>query len=453
MTKKKDTSDKPELKSLVTSSISRTSKLLSLSLRVGADAAVLSVRGFLSGTQKADLSRKFLIDQAIRLTEELGKLKGSMQKAGQLFSIYGEHFLPPEVAFILKALQKDTPPVTWEIMQATARRTLGHERLKELQINPKPIGTASIGQVYRTSIAGDSGEWCLKLQYPGVDKSIDSDLKILRSIFGVVRFLPKDMNLDGLFEEIRAMLHREVDYLKEADATEKFKDWLRTDQRFVIPKVNRNFTTRRAIMTSYEYGFDVDGIEVSQLSQDRRNRLGEAFLELFFMEFFSFRTVQTDPHFGNYRVRLDPNNTDQWVLLDFGAIRTFPQTFVKQYKAIIEAVIFNADPHGMFKALRSLGIMTDEDDAKDIQAFYEISQLISEPFMTEEPYHWGKTGLAQRVAAKVKSVLFDHGIRRPPEELVFLDRKIGGVFTILQKLDAVISARPMLERYLASTQS
>ena len=164
MTKKKDTSDKPELKSLVTSSISRTSKLLSLSLRVGADAAVLSVRGFLSSTQKADLSRKFLIDQAIRLTEELGKLKGSMQKAGQLFSIYGEHFLPPEVAFILKALQKDTPPVTWEIMQATARRTLGHERLKELQINPKPIGTASIGQVYRTSIAGDSCEWCLKLQ-------------------------------------------------------------------------------------------------------------------------------------------------------------------------------------------------------------------------------------------------------------------------------------------------
>ena len=439
---------KKELASLVTSSLLRTSKLLSLSLRATTDAAALSVRTLLTGDKSGELAQKFLKDQANRLTNELGQLKGALQKAGQLFSVYGEHFLPPEVNAILKTLQKDTPPVSWDAMQKSARRTLGEERLKQLTINPVPFGSASIGQVYRTRVVGSDVEWCLKLQYPGVDRSIDSDLKTLRSLFVLLRFIPKDMNLDGIFAEIRAMLHREVDYLKEADSTAEFRTWLQDDPRFVVPMVNREFSTKRAILTSFEEGHDIDSLEVANLSQARRNALGEAFLELFFREFFVYRTVQTDPHFGNYRIRIDDLGGDRWVLLDFGAVRKFPANFVKHYRKIGESVVFHEDPTGLHNALKSLGIMSDDDNADSIQSFYEISRLIAEPFLIDAPYAWGSTGLANRVAAKVKSLLFEQGIRRPPEELIFLDRKTGGVFTILQKLNATFKTRPLLSKYL-----
>lgn len=261
------------------------------------------------------------------------------------------------------------------------------------------------------------------------------------------------MNLDGLFSEIRTMLHREVDYLKEADATEQFASWLTHDQRFIVPKVNRTYSTKRIILTSFQDGFDVDSPEVINLPQPRRDRLGKAILELFFMEFFKFRTVQTDPHFGNYRIKIDSQGMDQWVLLDFGAIRTFPQTFVKDYHAIIDAVVFKKDAQDLFQALRSLKIMKDDDTEYDIRAFYEISKLIAEPFLDDSVYMWGRTQLAQRAADKVKNLLYEQGIRRPPQELIFLDRKIGGVFTILQKLDAKFAPRPILERYVSVSKA
>lgn len=453
MAKKKGKNPKQTtLSGVVTSSLARSTKIFSLSFKASADAAILSVKGFLNSNKKKEFSQQFLIEQATRLAQELGKLKGSLQKAGQLFSIYGEHFLPPEVAEILKSLQKDSPPVAFEVMVKHAKRSLGQEKFGQIQIDPTPIGAASIGQVYKVKISGDSRDWCMKVQYPGVDKSIDSDLDVLRRVFSVLKFIPRDMNLDGLFSEIRSMLHREVDYTKEAEATDQFKDWLANDHRFVVPIVSRDYLTRRVILTTFQQGFDIDSPEVLSLSQERRNRLGVAILELFFMEFFTFRTVQTDPHFGNYRVRINADGLDQWVLLDFGAVRSFPQAFVKDYQAIGDAVVFKKDPQHLFKALRSLKIMTDQDTEDDIAAFYEISKLIAEPFLSYDEYCWGRTQLAQRTAAKVKTILFEHGIRRPPQELIFLDRKTSGVFTILQKLDCIFAPRPILERFVTSSK-
>jgi predicted unusual protein kinase regulating ubiquinone biosynthesis (AarF/ABC1/UbiB family) len=446
---KKD-QETPVLRQILTSSLGRSSKLLSLSVSAGLDAAVHSARAFLNPEKKAELSHDFWTTQAKRITQELGKLKGSLQKAGQLFSIYGEHFLPPEVAAILKSLHKDSPPLSNKAILGTAKRSLGPERFARLTFEPTPIGAASIGQVYRVNASDVPGQWCLKVQYPGVSASIDSDLKNLQRIFNILKFIPRDMNLDGIFAEIRTMLHREVDYQKEADATDQFAGWLESDDRFVVPRILREYSTKRVIASSYEEGVDIDSTEVFGLSPERRARLGEAILDLFFLEFFSFRTVQTDPHFGNYRIRINENGRDQWVLLDFGAVRTFSESFVTHYHSITRAVVFDANPEGLFHSLKALGIMRDSDTAKEIEAVYAISRLVSEPFLSDQIYEWGRTALAQRVADQVKKLLFDLGVRRPPPELVFLDRKIGGVFTILQKLDCSFAPRAVLSRYVES---
>lgn len=451
--KTKKDAETPVLRQILTSSLGRSSKLLSLSLSAGIDAARHSAKAFLNPEKKDELSHEFWTTQAKRIATELGKLKGSLQKAGQLFSIYGEHFLPSEVAAILQSLHKDSPPLSHQAILATAKRSLGAERFARLTFEPKPIGAASIGQVYRVTVSDTPGSWCLKVQYPGVSASIDSDLKNLQRIFNILKFIPRDMNLDGIFAEIRTMLHREVDYQKEAEATEQFAGWLKGDARFVVPQVLRSYSTKRVIATSYESGFDIDSPQVQSLSAARRSRLGEAILDLFFMEFFHFRTVQTDPHFGNYRIRVNEDQKDQqdqWVLLDFGAIRSFPNSFVNHYQTMTKAVVYHADPDGLFHALKDLGIMRDNDSHQQIEAVYQISRLVSEPFLTDDIYEWGRTHLAQRVAEKIKRLLIELGVRRPPPELVFLDRKIGGVFTILQKLDCAFAPRAILSRHIAN---
>jgi predicted unusual protein kinase regulating ubiquinone biosynthesis (AarF/ABC1/UbiB family) len=440
--------EKPVLKHILTSSLGRSTKLLSLSVSAGIDAAVNSAKAFLQPDKKAALSHEFWTTQARRMAFELGKLKGSLQKAGQLFSIYGEHFLPPDVSVILKSLHKDSTPVSNNTVLSTAKRSLGAQRYARITFNPSPLGAASIGQVYRIQTSDSPGDWCLKVQYPGVSASIDSDLKNLQRIFNILKFIPRDMNLDGIFAEIRSMLYREVDYEKEADATEQFAKWLQTDSRFIVPRVLRAYSTKKVIATSYEAGCDLDSEAVLNLSASRRARLGEAMLDLFFMEFFTFQTVQTDPHFGNYRVRINDDGRDQWVLLDFGAARSFSKSFVSHYQTIAKSVVFDADPDGLYQALKHLGIMHDMDSRSEIEAVYQMSRLVAEPFLTNDIYEWGRTGLAKRVADRVKNLLIELGVRRPPTELVFLDRKIGGVFTILQKLDCAFAPRTVLSRYL-----
>jgi len=102
---------KKKIKNLRTGAFSRGLSLAGLGLRAGAKAAGHAVGNMLASETAQELRKKaHLIEQAAMLTKELGQLKGSLMKAGQMLSVYGEHFLPPEVNLILKSLQSDSRP-------------------------------------------------------------------------------------------------------------------------------------------------------------------------------------------------------------------------------------------------------------------------------------------------------------------------------------------------------
>src|SRR5690606_19398227 len=120
---------------------------------------------------------KLLQNQAALLSNELGELKGSLMKAGQMLSMYGEHFLPPEANALLKSLQQDSRPLLWEAIEPHLKKYLPEEKLAELEIEKDALACASLGQVHRARIKATGEMICLKIQYPQVDKAIDSDLK------------------------------------------------------------------------------------------------------------------------------------------------------------------------------------------------------------------------------------------------------------------------------------
>src|SRR5260221_14738476 len=102
------------------------------------------------------------------------------------------------------------------------------------------------------------------------------------------------------------MLRRGVDYHAEREHTERFGRLLADDARYVVPRVYPEYCSDQVLALSYESGVHVRSDKVQALSQARRNALGDAALDLFLREFFEWGMVQTDPHFGNYRFRIAP---------------------------------------------------------------------------------------------------------------------------------------------------
>lgn len=439
---------KKRIRAIKSSPLSRGMALAKVSLSAGARAASYAIGNIFSGEEREDRLKKLLAAQASLLADEFGQLKGSLMKVGQLLSTYGEHFLPPEANEFLKSLQNRSPPLEWNEIHRVLIRQLGEEKLAQLKIDPEPIASASLGQVHRAQMVSGGPPLAMKIQYPGVDRAIDMDLKALRTVLSIANLLPGNSSrYDEIFREIREMLHREVDYGKELENTQFFREFLKDDVRYRVPEVISEFSTSRVLTTTLQEGFPVDGAEVAGLSQERRNQLGIAALELFFRELFELGIVQTDPHFGNYRVRIDSDSSTQLVLLDFGAIRKFSKTFLKAYQAMVRGA-FSKDGDQVRKAALELGFLKPGDPEELQKEFVELCDLIMEPFFNDL-YDWGASDLPSRLAKKGTRVILNFRLRLPPREIVFLDRKMGGIFIFLAVLKAKINGREVLAKFIS----
>lgn len=435
-------SDPKELKKLKTTPLSRSFALAKLGIKAGVKYASAKI----SNSPMDD----YFNSQALQFASELGKLKGSAMKAGQMLSVYGEHFLPPEANKILKSLQSDSTSVSWDVMYAQILQQLSPEALDKLEINPEPIGSASMGQVYLALHKETKSKIALKIQYPGVDQAIDSDISALKKILSISRILPEGLKTEGIFIEIKSMLHQELDYQLEAKLTEHYRSLLGTDTRYKVPKVYFEFSTPQILATEYMEGFRADHIVVQNLSQDRRNRLGVNFLELYFKELFDWNNLQSDPHLGNYKIQLGTGMTeDVIVLLDFGATKRFSAEFISAYKKLMKGAITNN--HELFvEGARQLGFITDSDSQEYVKAFTEFCYQTVEPFKEVQPeFNWKESDLPKRV---IKNAFeFRHyELRAPPQELVFLDRKTAGVYMFLSALKANFHPRNVISPYLDS---
>lgn len=449
-----------KLEKIKSSALSRGLSLAKMTLNTGAGLAGHRVSTlFASDAKKDENWKSFLLNRAKFLTSELGELKGSLMKAGQMLSMYGEHFLPPEANQLLKSLQADSPPLKWSAMEPLFRKELG-ARYDELEIEPEPIGSASLGQVHRAKVKATGERLALKLQYPGVDRAIDSDLKALKSFFNMMKFLPQGKVTDHIFDEIRDMLEQETNYPAEMDATEKYARLLADDKRFVVPRVHREYSGQKLIATSFERGVRADDPLIRNLAPDRRNRLALMYMELYYKELFEWGVVQTDPHLGNYRVRINPNGEDQLVLFDFGAVREYPEEFLKPYHDMVEASLRN-DVEGLRTAALKLRFLEEGDDPELRRIFEDFCTMTVEPFLephdprnqagqvaADGTYDWKNSDLPQRLTKKVFEMIRRFELRPPPREILFLDRKTGGVFVFMSVFGAKIRARELLLSYL-----
>ena len=412
-----------------------------------------------SKEKKSARRKEALSQQAAFLVSEMGKLKGSVVKIGQMMALYGEHFLPAELTAALHAFEHQTTALKWPAIRKTLKQQLGQKRLSELNIDRVPIGAASLGQVHRAVRIRDGREICLKIQYPGVADAVDSDLDGVSRLLRLTRLIKATEAFHDWIEEIRIMLHREIDYLLEAETTERFAEYLAGDERFIVPEVFPEYCTRSVLAVSYEPGHGITSTTVRQLSQKRRNQISASLLELFFKEMFTWYEIQTDPNFGNYRIQTgDQDQPDRIVLLDFGAVNRYSPSIMLPINIVI-AGAWKGDRESVIEGATELGFLKESMPDSIRDAFVSLCSMMIEPVRGADKvpehvldakggYLWRNSDLPGRIIGKATRSAVSRYFEVPPKEFIFLNRKLMGVYTFMSVLDARLNSRDLIAPYL-----
>lgn len=373
---------------------------------------------------------------ARRVATQLAAMRGAAMKIGQLLSMEASELLPPELADILAQLRNSAYTMPRKQLEQSLKDAYGDDYLDLFgNFDYNPLAAASIGQVHRaTTLEGD--EIVLKIQYPGVAQSIDSDVDNIASLLKISRLLPSHMDITDLLEDAKVQLHEEADYLKEAAYLSLFYDALETDDAFKVPKPYEALSTDKILAMEY-----VDGEAIESFHSDDQtdvDLLMTNMFELMFLELFELRLMQTDANFANYQYQQDKQKI---VLLDFGATRKFTINFTVNYKRLIRAVIAQ-DDDAVIAAADLLGYEASAASKDYQRLLVRIFYIALEPFSFDGEYDFYSARISQRLSELTDDAYgFKEFWQTPPTEILYLHRKLGGMYLLSTRLRARVNCQ------------
>ncbi|NIV46303.1 MAG: AarF/ABC1/UbiB kinase family protein [Gammaproteobacteria bacterium] len=381
---------------------------------------------------------------ARRLAGSLSSMRGAAMKLGQLLSLESEDFLPPEAALALANLRDAADAMPSSQLHGVLREAWGSGWEGNFRsFDFEPIAAASIGQVH-TATTTDGRELALKIQYPGVARSIDSDVDNLATALRMARILPGEIDFGPLIEEAKRQLRDEADYETEAGHLRRYAALLADEPEVVVPDVHEDLSTSSILAMDRLHGVPLEDLCSPEYSDAERNRAAALLLRLVLREFFEFHFVQSDPNFANYLLLRD----GRIGLIDLGAGYAAPPALCRGYADLFRACA--DDDHQAQRAIATqIGFLGPSDGAGASQAMIDLISLATEPFRHEGLYDFGRSDLPARAREGSMALVFEHGFwRPPPPETLFLQRKLGGTFLLCTRLRARVDARALLEEAL-----
>ncbi|MBK1716124.1 ABC1 kinase family protein [Thiocystis violacea] len=415
----------------------RLSRLWHLGRATGDLAAGIGVKGLIDLARARGTGQSARIqlspEHTRRFTDRLAHMRGAVMKMGQLMSMDGSDIFTPEAAEIMGALRDRAQSMPMSQLARVLEAEYGahwDKRFKRFEFTP--IASASIGQVHRAETR-DGRRLALKIQFPGVRESIDSDIDNLAFLGRSLGMAPKGLDIGPFLDEARRQLHREADYAAEAEALDAYRAWVGEDPDFLIPGVHRDLTTHNILAMDFADGVPLDRLAGPEYRRAERDRAATLLMRLSLRELFEFGLVQTDPNFGNY---LYNAASGRIALLDFGATKSVAPALVESYRQLARSAIAN-DRAGMRAASVALGYVGENDPGEHIDAMMDLLQMASEPLRQAGHYDFGLSDLFERVYHQGRD-MFHSGVfsTAPAPETMFLHRKFMGSFMLSRRLRA-----------------
>jgi predicted unusual protein kinase regulating ubiquinone biosynthesis (AarF/ABC1/UbiB family) len=423
--------------------LERQLRVWRLTARRAAHWSAVRVRGrWASDEERARLEQTFAIRSAEDVAEVLGNMKGAIMKAGQLISFIAEG-LPPEAQAALASLQADVPPMAPSLAERVILEELGAspERLF-LDWDPVPVAAASIGQVHR-AVMPDGRLVAVKVQYPGVDRAIRSDLDNAEMLYGLFAQLAlRNLDVKALVDELRARMIDELDYRLEAASQMEFAS-LYLGHPFVrIPRVVPERSARRVLTSEWIDGMRWDDF-LATAEEPVRQRAAEVLFRFSQGAVNRHRVFNGDPHPGNYRFHEDGSVT----FLDFGLVKRWGVGELEQLSPILDAVLAS-DPERTVASTVAAGFLP-ADHGFDASYVYEYVSCPYVPFL-DERFRYSRQWVAQALQTVI-DLQGNYGelIRKLnlPTSYVILDRVVWGMSALLGRLGAENGWRAIAEEY------
>lgn len=424
----------------------RLARFGSMSSGIAGRAAYAAARDLARGTRPVWRDALITPSNIRRLTDELAHMRGAAMKIGQLMSMDTGDVLPPELTEILARLRDDAhymPPKQLKRVLAAEWRD---DWLKHFaRFDVRPIAAASIGQVHRARLK-DGRDVAIKVQYPGVARSIDSDVSNVGALVRLSGLLPRDFALGPYLDEARAQLHEETDYLREGAHLQRFGAWLADDPGFMVPAYHADWSTRQVLTMSFVPGDPIE--RAADRPQDVRDGIMARLIALLLREIFELGMVQSDPNFANYRYDAE---TDRVVLLDFGATRALDPAMVARYRALFAAGL-DRDADGLEAAVSEIGFVTAADAPEHRERILGMIGMVFEALHAAPRFDFADQSLSRRMQAEGQA-LAESGYLPPPlpMDALYLQRKFGGLFLLGARLGATVPVVDLLREGLART--
>jgi predicted unusual protein kinase regulating ubiquinone biosynthesis (AarF/ABC1/UbiB family) len=380
---------------------------------------------------------------ARRVAEKLSRLRGAAMKVGQLLSLDAGDLLPAELAEVLAGLRADARPMPMSEVVAAMQSAFGQgweQRFRRFSFTS--LAAASIGQVHAATSQGGR-RLAMKIQYPGITESIDSDVDNVATLLNMARLIPDGLDLKSLLREARHQLHQEADYLLEAGHLRRFALALEDSPEFLVPGVDEQLTRKNVLAMDFLEGEPIERLTTA--TRTTRNRVVGLLLELLFRELFEFGMIQTDPNFANYVYN---TRTGRLGLLDFGATRFYSSPTTEAYRGLLMEAL-RGDHAGMSEAAEAIGYFRDDIHPSQRRAVVKLFVLATEPARIRGRFDFGASDLALRIRDAGMALSLEQGYwHTPPADAIFLHRKLAGLYMLAARLRADLDVRTILEKFL-----
>jgi predicted unusual protein kinase regulating ubiquinone biosynthesis (AarF/ABC1/UbiB family) len=420
----------------------RTAKLASLPLGVAGRAAAGWGRR-LAGGNGDDISAQMMARSAEQLFAVLGELKGGAMKFGQALSVF-EAAVPEEYAApfreSLVKLQSAAPPMPPRDVDRMLAEQLGRNwRSRFTEFDETPAAAASIGQVHR-AVWRDGREVAVKVQYPGAEQALLSDLRQLSRMSRVMQpFLP-GLEIKPLISELQDRMAEELDYRDEAENQRAFAAAYEGDPQVKVPKVVAS--APKAMVSEWVTGRKLSDV-IARGTQDERDHAATQLSEFLYASPGRVGLLHADPHPGNFQILDD----GRLMVIDFGAVARLPHGMPRPLSEMVRLALADR-PDDLLDLLRNEGFVRAGSTITSAEAVAYLAPF-TEPLHTESfrfDRRWLQ-GQAERVG-DLRSPQFNTGreLNLPPQYLL-IHRVTMGTLGVLCQLDTDVPLRAIVQRW------
>ncbi|MBK7862832.1 MAG: AarF/ABC1/UbiB kinase family protein [Archangiaceae bacterium] len=402
----------------------RFRKLATLSAKLSADAVGSGLKR-LTGAKTDGLG----LPSAERIVEALGEMKGMAMKLGQALSMDPGAF-PPEARAVLARLQNQAQPMAYETVARVVTEQLGAPpEEKFARFEQTPLASASLGQVHRATTLGGL-EVVVKVQYPGIETAIESDLDNLGTLVKALGVAGKRLDVRKHFEEVRADFLAETDYRNEARNAEAFAAALGRTDELCVPRPLLELTAQRVLTLELLQGPTLKELLVGPLDEAERFRLGRLLIVATFAPFFAGGLMHVDPHPGNY-LRLPDGRLG---VLDFGNVKRFTPEFVETNHEMLHWLLHEGRHIDVVALLKRVGFKAELPDAEVAELIFDYANIMARP-MRAPTWDYTQDDTRERMRSLAISKATKFMRLKPPEQSPLYFRSIGGLWLNLRALE------------------